>query len=354
MKAQVFYKAEKMHFEDRDLPQIGDQEILVKVKACGICGSDIAYYYGRSPLETETGEGPLILGHEFSGEVVQLGNYVKLLNLFKEGDKVVANPVQCCNSCRMCIKGNFNLCENSKVIGVSVDGAFAEYVKIRYTNVIKLPEDISFEEAALIEPLSCATYAVRNANIDIGDFTVVFGPGSIGLMMIQLIKSIGAGKIVLVGTRDYPLELGRMLGANFIFNIKDENSKYFTNDLLKEINTLTDFNLADRVLVATSSIQAAQSALLISGAKSNIVFFGLGGPEDVLKVPMLDTLTGDKRLIFSWLAPNVWPYSIKALSTGKVKLDKIITHRFPLEKLEEAIIKMSVSKENKMKGVIVF
>jgi L-iditol 2-dehydrogenase len=354
MRAQVFYEPENMKLVDMDVPKISPQEVLVKVKACGICGSDIAYYYGKSPLETKTGKGPLVLGHEFAGEVVEVGDIARALNLLKPGDRVVANPVQYCNSCRMCARGDFNLCENSRVSGVSVDGAFAEYAKVNYNNLIRIPENVSFEQAALIEPLSCSTYAVTNADIRLGDFTVVIGPGPIGLMMIQLAKAKGAGKVALIGRRDYPLIVGKAVGADHVFNIADQRSPYYSNDVIGDMQTLTDSFMADRALVATSSIDAAQLALKLTGKKSIIVFFGLGGTQDVLKIPMLETLTSDKRLVFSWLAPRVWPLAINTISTGQVKLDRIITHRFPLNDLAAALQFMGKGKEEKMKGIITY
>ena len=354
MNAQVFYDVERMKLEDLPVPSISEREVLVKVKACGICGSDIAYYYGKSPLETESGKGPLVLGHEFSGEVIEVGAAAGELKLFKKGDRVVVNPVQHCNSCRMCARGFFNLCENARVSGVSVDGAFAEFAKTSSNNLFKLPENVSYEEAALIEPLSCATYAVLNANICLGDFVVVMGPGPIGLMMVQLAKANGAGRVALVGRRDHPLNAGKAVGADFVFNTKDEQSPCYTPDITAEIEKLTGSYMADRVMVATSDIDAAQKALILSGRKSTVVFFGLGSPKDVLKVPMLDTLTSDKRFVFSWLAPMVWPLAVKALGTGKVRLERIISHRFSLKELKEAFVLLSSGVKDKIKAVVVF
>ena len=254
----------------------------------------------------------------------------------------------------MCARGDFNLCENSRVSGVSVDGAFAEYAKVNYNNLIRIPDNVSFEQAALIEPLSCSTYAVTNADIRLGDFTVVIGPGPIGLMMIQLAKAKGAGKVALIGRRDYPLIVGKAVGADHVFNITDQRSPYYSNDVIGDMKTLTDSFMADRALVATSSIDAAQLALRLTGKKSIIVFFGLGGTQDVLRIPMLETLTSDKRLVFSWLAPRVWPFAVNTISTGQVKLDRIITHRFPLNDLAAAFQFMGKGKEEKMKGIITY
>ncbi len=209
MTAQVFYEPEKMELKSVDIPALGPDQILVKVKACGICGSDVAYYYGMSSLETPDGKGPLILGHEFCGVVEDVGAIPEKLGLFQKGDRVVLDPVQYCNACEICKRGMPNLCEKKAVLGVSTDGGFAEYCVSHYTGVHKIPDNVTFDQAALTEPLACATYGVQNMQIHVGDVAVVFGSGVIGGMMLQLIKASGAGKVVMVETLDYRLEIAK-------------------------------------------------------------------------------------------------------------------------------------------------
>jgi len=353
MNAQVFYESNIMRKENIDIPEINDNEILIKVKACGICGSDIAYYYGRSPVETENGKGPIVLGHELSGEVVEVGNRAKSLKLFKPGDRVIVNPAQQCNACPSCSRGYMNLCEHPTVLGVSVNGGFAEYAKSNYTHLYKMPENLSFEEGAMVEPLACATYGVENLNMELGDFVVVMGPGTLGLMMTQLIKSKGAGKVALVGIFDYGLEKGKELGADYIINTFKKDSPYYIDNLKYKIAELTGGELAKRVIVPTSAKPAMQQALEISGKKSTIVYFGLPGPNDLLEVPALSTLTQDKTIRFSWLAPLTWPLAIKAIETCKVDVKKLITHRFNLDNVEEGIIFMGSEAEEKIKGMVI-
>ena len=157
-----------------DIPQVDLDEVLLKVKACGICGSDVAYYFGRSPLETSDGLGPLILGHEFAGEIVEMGRLAQENSNFKVGDRVMANPVRECNACKYCARAAINLCENKRVKGVSIDGAFAEYVTMPYTHIFLIPQGISYPEAALCEPLACGTMqSIRWRSA--GDFVVILG-----------------------------------------------------------------------------------------------------------------------------------------------------------------------------------
>jgi L-iditol 2-dehydrogenase len=342
-----------MRIEDRPVPVIADDEVLVKVQAVGICGSDQAYYYGESPLETETGKGPLILGHEVAGEVVEVGKFPGERGLFKVGDRVSVDPVQYCNACEICAKGYVNLCENKDVIGVSVDGAFTEFVKSKYTGLHKLPESVPYEHGCLCEPMACATYALHNMDIVPGQTAVVMGPGPIGLMLVQMVKSAGAGQVIMVGTRDYRLELAKKLGADEIINTGDKNSPYYSEDLTASIASLTDGAFADRVVTMTGSATAMEQALEISGRRSTVVFFGLPGGDAVVRVPALPSIFWDKTIRFSWLAPHTWPAAIDAIARGLVDLSPLVTHKVALDGLEDGIRKLRAREDNAVKGVMV-
>jgi len=352
MKAQVFYEPLDMKLEERDVPKPADDQVAVRVKACGVCGSDIAYYWGESPLETSDGKGPLILGHEFTGEVTEVGALPAKLGLFKPGDRVVLDPLQYCNACEICKRGYVNLCENKTVLGVSVDGGFAEYAISHYTGIHKLPDNVSYEQGALTEPLSCATYALQNAAVGPGDFAVIIGPGAIGIMMAQLVKSSGAGTVVLVGTRDYRLEVGKKLGVDEIINTKDPDSPYYVADLKEKIGDLTNGKFANVVLTPTGAVSAMEQAFDISGRRARIVFFGLPGEKDFIRIPALDTIFWDKTIQFSWLAPFTWPVALQALSTGLVNVDPLITHSIKLENLVQGLIDVRERKGNVMKAVV--
>lgn len=339
MKAQVFYEAEKMYMEEIPVPEITPVDVLVKVKSVGICGSDISYYYGLSPVGTATGKGPLVLGHEFTGEVTEVGSVPEMLGLFKPGDRVVVNPVQNCNACYACADGKTHLCENSFVPGVTSNGGFAEYCASRYTGLFKISDDISYSVGAFTEPLACAYNGIRKLGIRIGDFVAVFGPGAMGMMMIQMCKAMGAGKVALMGAvnDDWRLEQGKKVGADYIFNVADKNSKYYTADLKKTISELTRGRLADRSIVPTSSNAAFEQAVDIVGNCGVIVHFGLPNEDDVFKIPALSFHTMDKEIRSAWLSPLAWPAAIRSLEEGIVKVESLVTGTYPLEKTEEAI-----------------
>lgn len=355
MKAQVFYEPEKMSLETIAIPKIADDEVLVRVKACGICGSDIAYYFGASSLETPSGKGPLVLGHEYTGQVVQVGAIPKGLGLFKRGDRVVLDPVQYCNACDVCYRGQTNLCENKDVLGVSVNGGFAEFSKSKYTAVHPLPDNVSYEDGALTEPLACACYGIKNLAIELGNFCIVMGPGAIGLMMVQLAKKSGAGTVALIGATgdDYRLDIGAQLGADAVINATDRDSPHYVRNVKKKIADLTDGKMADRVITPTGAVKAMELALAVSGRRSIVVYFGLPGDKDKVRVPALETIFWDKTIRFSWLAPGTWQTALGALASGLVNVEPLVTHTFALDELVEALTRVRNRVDNPLKPVVV-
>ena len=351
MRAQVFYEAEKMQMEMLPIPQVSAIDVLVKVKSVGICGSDISYYYGLSPVGTATGKGPIVLGHEFTGEVVEVGSVPEMLGLFAPGDRVVVNPVQNCNACYACAEGKTHLCANLSVPGVTVNGGFAQYCVSRYTGLFKISDDMSYSAGAFTEPLACALNGIKKLSIEIGDFVAVFGPGAMGLMMIQMCKVLGAAKVALMGATgdDWRLEQGKKVGADYIFNTVDKNSKYYTADLKKTISDLTKGRLADRAIAPTSANAAFEQAVEIVGNCAVIVHFGLPNADDVFKIPALSFHTMDKEIRSAWLAPLAWPAAIRSIEEGLVKVDRLITGTYPLEDTEKAIRTLKTNPGNQIK-----
>lgn len=352
MKVQNFYEPLKMSYEEHDIPQIADNEVLVRVKAVGVCGSDVSYYYGHSPLDTPSGKGPLYLGHEASGVVAEVGSIADKMGLFKVGDRVAVNPVQQCNACPECMRGEFNSCTHLEVIGVSVNGCFAEYVKVKYTHVYKIPDEVSFEDGALAEPLACATHGVELLDIDLGQTVVIFGAGSIGLMQLQLCKAAGAGKVIMVDIKDYGLQVALKLGATAVINSLDKKSPYYAEDVAAKVMELNSGEKATRAIVPTSAMPALQQAIDVTTHHSVIVYFGLPSPEDELKVPVLEAIQSSRTLKFSWLAPLVWDNVFHVIASGQVQLKPLITHKFSLKDAEKGIQFMKESSEDKIKSIV--
>ncbi|MDL2236246.1 alcohol dehydrogenase catalytic domain-containing protein [Christensenellaceae bacterium OttesenSCG-928-K19] len=353
MKAAVFYEPLNMKVEEVDIPEIAANEMLIKVKAVGICGSDVNYYYGNSPVGTADGKGPLILGHETAGVVEDPGILGATMG-FKKGDRVAVNPVAPCFGCVPCLSGEFNECDNVNVYGVSADGAFAEYTKATASNVYKIPDDMSFEGGGLAEPLACANHSARKLHMQPGMTTVVFGCGAIGLMDVQLVRACGSGKVIAVDVDDYKLDMAIKLGADYAINTMDKNSKYYTDNIAARVKEVNGGRLAHRALLPTGAMSAWQQALEVTRPASTIVYFGQPSSADaVLNIPALEALQMDRNIGFAWLAPLVWDNVFNELANGQVKVDDIITHRFSLDDIVEGIKFMRESKEKKIKGMMI-
>jgi L-iditol 2-dehydrogenase len=350
MKAAVFYEAEDLRLEDLPEPEAGPDEVVVQVLACGFCGSDIEYYYGKSPLGTADGKGPLVLGHEICGRVVQAGALAERYGL-AEGDRVSLNPVQSCNACNNCRAGKLQFCQNLTVLGVTMNGGFAEYVTGKVAHAYKLPDALSNEQGAFVEMLSSAVYAVKRAEIEPENFAVVWGPGPVGLAMVQLLKNEGA-RVAIVGTRDYRLQIAKDVGADFAWNPKDESSPFHVEDVAKAIQDANGGQLADRALVATANVAANQQAVDVTGPGSVVVLMGLAGPTDAISVPLLGNLYLDKTIRFSLLYPLQWPKTIQILADSKIATDKIITHSASLDGIAGAIQRVLNRDDEVVKTVI--
>ncbi|HZR93165.1 MAG TPA: alcohol dehydrogenase catalytic domain-containing protein [Gaiellaceae bacterium] len=344
MKAAVFYEPNDLRVEDVPEPEIADDEVLVEVAACGFCGSDVEYYYGKSPVGTADGKGPLILGHEFSGRVAQVGKLAGSCGL-AEGDRVAVNPIQSCNACMACRAGKPHFCANLAVLGVTTNGGFAKYAKTKAAHAYKLPDSLTDEQGAFVEMLSAAVNAVRKADVQPGDFVVVYGPGPVGLSMVQLLKNEGA-RVAVVGTRDYRLDLARELGADFAFKTAD-------GPVVDQVTAANDGALADKAIVATGSMDANQEALAVTGPGSTVVYMGVTAPDASVALPMLTSLIQDKTIRFSLWYPYQWPTTLRLLSDAKVDTDRIITHRADLAGIGPAIERVVNRDDAVIKTLIV-
>jgi L-iditol 2-dehydrogenase len=347
MKAAVLKGPRRIELEEVPTPKLGVNDVLVEVRACGVCGSDIAYYQrGRADVPP-----PIILGHEFSGVIVELGETAKKLGLFKEGDRVVAEPVMACGSCPSCKQGYPNMCERPTVLGVSVNGGMAEYCAVRYDYLHKIPENVSFEEAAFTEPLACALNAIKKLRIVPGASAAVIGPGPIGLMVVQYLKKSGLSPVILMGTRDYRLEMGLKLGADYAINTKERGSKYYSGSPVEKVKELTNGRGVDRVFVATGSVDANQIAVEITAPRGIVVFFGGASyePTSRVSIPLWEATLGEKEFTFAWLSPFTFPDALNAISKKLVDVKPLITHTFTLNEVGKAIETAEKRLENALK-----
>ena len=334
MKAARFYAPEKIVLEDIDTPQISPEEILVRVKAALTCGTDVKTYKRGHPKVRP----PITLGHEFAGIVAEVGK--KVSDRFVVGDKVAAANSAPCNSCFFCKTGKPNLCESllDTLIGFSVDGAFAEYIRVpaRITkqNTYIVPDGVSFEEAALLEPLACAVNGNDAANIRLGDTVVIVGSGPIGLAHLQLAKLNGASKVIVTDLQETRLNVASKLGADVVVDASKE-------DQLNRVRELTSGLGADVVIEAVGLPQTWELAFRMTRKAGTTLFFG-GCPSgakvtfDTERIHYEDlTLKG----IFHHTPHSVLK-AYKLISSGRFRGKPLISERMPLSSIQEALQKM--------------
>ncbi|PGL70998.1 zinc-dependent dehydrogenase [Bacillus sp. AFS055030] len=323
MKAALFKGVAELQLRELSKPEINDNELLIKIKASSICGTDKRIFkngHFKIPTNTER-----VLGHELSGEVYAVGKNVSKL---KVGDRVTVAPNVGCGQCHMCLQGFNQLCPQYEAFGISMDGGFAEYMKVpakAIGNVVSIPDHISFEEAALIEPFSCAYRAYSAHDTKPGDTVLVIGPGPIGAMHVMLNKLAGA-RVIVAGTRDARLEEIKKHGADVIINSKKV-------DLKEAIMDLTNGNGVDVVITAVSSPEVQTQALELSGYRGRISLFG-GLPKGKEMVQLDTNLIHYKEMIVTGTTGSTiddFYQSIKLLSDRHINLMPLISATYSLD-----------------------
>ena len=322
MKAAVLHEVRDLRLEDVMTPKIKADEVLIKIHATGICGTDIHIYRG----EWKTGM-PIILGHEFSGIIAETGRDVSNLNV---NDPVVAEPNIPCGSCYFCRMSERNyFCENLQAVGVTINGAFAEYVKIKAANVYKLPKDLSLDEAALIEPLACCIRGIDQAGIRIGDTVAIIGAGPIGLILLQLARLAGASMLIQTDMEDARLKMARKLGADYVINITEE-------DPVEAIKRLTNGYGTDVAIEAVGSPKAITQAMRATRRGGRLNIFGVSPQDAVWEVKPFELYDKELTITTSYRSPFTFQRAVKIVSSRKVNLKPLISHVFRLEEIQRA------------------
>ena len=342
MKVAVLYEPRHIELEDRDKPSISSpNEVLVEVRNVGICHSDVHYYvHGR--IGDFVVREPLILGHECSGVVVEKGGAVRHLEV---GDRVIIEPAAPCRTCFYCKIGRYNLCENLKFMGTPpTDGAFSEYVTWPADFVYKMPDEMSFEEGALIEPFSVALYSVRRSGLLPGSRVAILGAGTIGLMTLMAARECGATEIFITDIVDRKLKLAEELGAKAAINAKEE-------DPVKTITYLTDGKGPDVVFDAVGLESTFNQALKMVRMGGRIVVIGLGF-KDVTTSPIIDIPTKELDILGILRYANVFPDAIRIAASKKPPLTKLITHRLDFSELVKGMELVARGEEDVMKVMI--
>ena len=338
MLAAVCHKPLDLTIERVDKPTPGPGQVVVKVKATGVCGSDVDGYRGTHPWIGH----PIILGHECSGLVDTLGPKV---SKFKRGDRVAVEPFFVCGQCPACLKGKYNQCKDIKIIGHQVPGSFAEYVLIDERFLHHLADNVSFEVGALAEPISGSLHGVGRCNLKIGDFVVILGCGTIGYFLMQ--HALNSGARVLVSE---PVAKKRKtalaVGAHYALDPRN-------GSLVDTVMELTDGVGADCVIEAVGSVETIRLTTALCKKGGTILLMGWTGnetdPFDCTTLT-LDEMTVLGTMGFAW----DFPVTLDLLSRGKIDAERIITHRFRLEQCAEALETLHEKRGGVWKAVIVF
>ena len=336
MKALVVEGVKNLAYKDVPMPEIKPNEVLVKVRACGICGSDIP-----RALDNGVHYYPIIIGHEFSGEIISVGSEVKNLTC---GQRVTAAPLVPCDDCENCYKGNPAMCEHYSFIGSRQDGAMAEYVAVPAKNIVPIADNVTFEQAACIEPITVAIHGIERAGaIDSGKSAIVYGCGTIGILTMQCLKAKGLERVYVIDIDEHKLALAKKLGAYEVLNsLKEDIPAYFA-----------EHGKVDYVY-ETAGVNFLQAQVLQLAKKGgHVVYIGTAHRDVTIPAKSFELiLRGELNVTGSWMsysAPfpgNEWISAVEYLKAGKVRVDEIITHKFPLSSGIEAFNTL-VDKESR-------
>ncbi len=333
MKASVFLGKESIESREAAIPTIQEDEILVKVKAAGICGTDVHIYYGM-PGATEP-TVPVVLGHEFSGEVVECG---KMVTRFKKGNIVTVDPNIYCGNCDPCHNGKKQYCSHMRAIGVNQDGGFEDYCAVPEKQAILLPPDVDLEEAAMAEPVACCLHGIDNIEIHPGDTVCVIGGGAIGQIMCQLAQISGASKVVLSEPVAMRRELAIRLGADAAIDPTSGSPK-------AQLKTAIGKDFTDVVIECVGRPIAVSQAVEIAGRGSRILIFSVPKPTDTFPLPLADVFQKELTIKGSFVNPDTQLRAAALIGSHRLNLKPLVTHRYPVDRLEEAI-KMQMGSES--------
>lgn len=339
MKAAVLHRPFDVRVEERPVPAPGEDEVLIRVMAVGVCGSDVHYYehgkIGRYVVET-----PLLLGHECSGVVAAVG--AKAARRFAPGDRVAVEPGVACGRCAECKSGRYNLCPDVRFLATPpVDGAFAQYMLLREDFVFPIPDDLSFERAAMNEPFSVGLHAVRRAGIRTGDTVAIMGMGPVGLLALAAALACGAKKVIVSDVEPFRLETALKLGASHAIHAGQE-------DAAEAIRRFTDGRGADAAIETAGNPHALQSALL--GTKRGGVMVIVGLPPEgraALDISYIVDNEIDIRGVFRYA--NTYPLGLSLLGGSPLDIESLFTDSYPLEETGAALERARTNKGGSLK-----
>lgn len=320
MKAAVLHKARDLRLEDVPTPDFGPDDVRVAIRSVGVCGSDV-HYLRTGRIGDFVVEKPMILGHEVAGVVAEVGENVTSL---QAGDRVALEPGVPCRHCEWCKTGRYNLCPDVVFFATPpVDGALSDYAVSPADFAYKVPEHVSLDEAALIEPLSVGIHACRRGSLLAGQSVFIAGAGPIGLTSLAAAKAAGATQIIISDVRGARLEIARAMGATMVINAAEED----TRDL---VHTQTNGRGVDLAIECAGAEVALNDCLSTAVRGGTVVVVGLGD-ETHYRVPMVELASKELDLKGIFRYVYTYPAAINLLATDTVDLTPMITHRFPFE-----------------------
>ena len=336
MKALLYTGPKTIEYADVPKPEIRDDEVLMKIKSVGICGTDLHIYGGNMHLPT-----PLIMGHEFSGIIESIGKTVRHLNI---GARIVGEHVVPCRICHYCLIGKPNLCPNAKIIGLDRPGALAEYLAIPADLVYKIPPELDFDEAALIEPLTIALYAIREAGLLLDKNVAIIGQGPIGLLLDQAVKSAG-GNVVGIESQAHRLAFAHeKKWIDYALDAKKEN-------IASRIEALFPGGV-DVAIEAVGRESTAQMALDITARAGRVLLLGVF--EEPSKLDLMKIVKKELHVHGSWTCAFSFPDALDLVSKGKIDLKSLITHRYNAPDGARAFKDSSEYADDRIKTIINF
>lgn len=328
MQASFFLGAQstpKFEVRTLSLAEPGAEEVLVQVKSCGVCGTDVHIYHGEAGSAAVV--PPVVLGHEFSGVITKVGSRVTTL---RPGDHVAVDPNAYCGLCRPCRMGKKQNCEHLYALGVNANGGFAEYALCPAKQCFRVNDTVPFDVAAMAEPLACVLHGLARANIQLGQTVLVIGGGTIGLLMVQLAKRSGAAAVILSEPVAMRRELALQLGADGVIDPGSE-------PLDARLNALLHAPGADVVIECVGSPIAAQQAIASAGPGGTVLLFSVPAPQVSIPLPLFDVYKKELRILGSIINPDTQQQAVNLINTGALELLPLITHTFGLSQLDEAI-----------------
>lgn len=336
MRAALLYGIKDLRLEYIDIPEIGEKEVLVKIKAATTCGTDVKIYK-RGYVSIGFVKYPQLFGHEWAGEIVKVGEKVEK---FKNGMRVRAGNSAPCFICQLCKEEKYNLCENRTWLW----GAYSEYIKvpeeiIKY-NMQEIPSHLSFEEAAITEPLACVIYGDKKAGIKIGDTVAIIGAGPIGILHAQVAKIMGAKKVIIIDLVDERLDIAKKLGADEIINSGKE-------DMIESVKDLTNNRGADVVIEAVGIPETWEKALKLVKKGGTVLEFGGCPPGTKIEIETELLHYKEITVLGTFHAnPHDFEIALDMISSGAVKVKPLITKRMSLDNIKEAFDILLTSKKD--------